>query len=266
MMTGPDAGNALDACEKSQAPTEGERAQVLRPPILDLPGIRLRLERDGCLWFGKATFDAADLARTLGTVRRHRDGSVDGATVIRPKPHHLSVGDAFTRRGLPPHTDGSGIRLPPDLVLNQVIRAGVGGDTTLVDGEAVLAAIARSDPATVRQLATPMYMFGVDRLRAPILSVHPVRKTLCLRYRDDGLLVPLNIESRRAFHVLQMTIGEHLGRRPLTHGETYLIDNTRFLHGRTAFSGDRIVVRHLIDAPDLRLGIYYRLQADMLDR
>ncbi len=213
------------------------------------------LEREGHVWLDMAAPEVEALARRLGPIRSHRDSASGGATHIRPRQGKISAGAAFTRDALPPHTDGSSVMHPADLVVNHCVRAGSGGEVLLVDGQLVFRALAATRHDVVRHLEMPYYAFGEARLRAAVFSCHPARATCMVRYRNDGLLAPMNRRAQQALQVLDTYIQMHTQSRPLSTGEVYIVDNTRFLHGRTTFSGDREVVRYLVDSPSLRLGI-----------
>lgn len=213
------------------------------------------LEHDGCVWLDAPAPDVETLACSLGAIRSHRDSAPDGATRIRPRQNEISAGAAFTREALPPHTDGSSVRQPADLVVNECIRAGSGGEVLLVDGQLLFRVLAEAGGDVIRRLEMPLYTFGEAQLKAAVFSCHPTRGTRVIRYRNDGLLTPLNRAAHQALRVLEAHIRMCTQTRPMKAGEAYIVDNTRFLHGRTRFSGEREVVRFLVDTPSLKLGI-----------
>jgi gamma-butyrobetaine dioxygenase len=148
-----------------------------------------------------------------------------------------------------PHTDMAYRQQPPSLqVLHGLVAAEDGGDTVLVDGEALLGRL--SDRAVRRLSATPVTFAATSdevslRGRHRILSVEGTalqqvvfndRKLLVDPDADDGLWFALD-----AFVAALEDPTLRLQLR-LPAGSMLVFDNRRVLHGRTAFTDPR---RHL---------------------
>jgi len=120
------------------------------------------------------TADLEALARALGTVRPHRDSSPDGTTIISPSVRldTQAAMVAFTRDELPPHTDGSGVVRPADLVIGCCLTPPTtGGEILLVDGLDVLGALLQQAPYQVEPLWRKSdFAFGAERLRDAVFD------------------------------------------------------------------------------------------------
>jgi Taurine catabolism dioxygenase TauD, TfdA family len=114
---------------------------------------------------GLAVFDGVDdaaglmaAAVTVMTVFAHPDADPDGVTTIAdlgPAGDHPGAA-GFSHRGLPAHTDRSGVPTPPALVM-VTCAAGffTGGASLLTDGAAVYTDLAATAPATLEALHRP---------------------------------------------------------------------------------------------------------------
>jgi alpha-ketoglutarate-dependent taurine dioxygenase len=207
------------------------------------------------------------LARELGTVRPHRDSSPAGATVISPlrRSSAETATTAFTRDGLPPHTDGSGVARPADLVIGCCVTPpSAGGEILLADGVDVLGVLMHKEPRRVEPLwHNAAFAFGVDRLPHPVFANRAncsAKAGISIRYRDDGALTANSLEAMRALALLRAAIAASVRTHKFAAGDAYIIDNHRYLHGRAAFEGNREFSRILVDAPHLDLGIPQTLE------
>lgn len=182
----------------------------------------------------------------------HRDSDPDGVTEIRTKPQapHLS-GQGFTRNHLPLHVDGAAEPTPPPIILLYMkVAPAFGGTPKLVDGKSVCRSLHQDEFAA---LSHPQAAdIGRPPSLLPVLeSTSPGR--IIIRFRGDGLTVP----RRDHFTHMALKAFESLCARdavdlPLSSGEGYLIHNHRWLHGRAAYSGDRVVWRLLGSLPGVR--------------
>jgi hypothetical protein len=183
-----------------------------------------------------------DFAGRLMRLLPHRDSDPDGLTVIRDTGHRADrSGFAGLGSGaLLPHTERSGVPVPPRLMLIVCARpAQAGGEIVLVDGRQVHAGLAAHHPDALAALADGQAAFfgGADGLVAPVFD--QIGEGRCsVRLRLDQLVQwhPL----ARPFVPDLVNALDRL-RQPMTlaPGEGYLIDNTRWLHARTAFTGAR---------------------------
>lgn len=238
-----------------------------RPPVpadryeaggLDRPGglprLREGLAADGLAVFAGVGDPAALLAAavTVMTVVAHPDAGPDAVTTITDLgPAGDRPGQAgFSRRGLPAHTDRSGVVEPPGLLMVVCGQTGTaGGDAHLSDGQAVHADLAATAPHVLAAFHRPRsVLFGGSGghlgavFTEPDSADGPGRCRLRLRLDDLAAFGPGLAEY---LPVLAGAIARHTITLPLAPGRGYLLDNHRWLHARTAFTGDRIVYRVL---------------------
>lgn len=167
-----------------------------------------------------------------------------GLTVVTP---HRRGRDAagragFTRALLRPHTDRSLQPEPPSLLAGLMITPAIlGGSPLLADGAVVLAALRRFfGPSAIDRL----------RLRTPSGMAVPmiaVRDGLVkIRFRDDRLAAPHSPDGEeRVVAALRESISTATTPQPLGVGDGYVLHNHRYLHGRSAFIGQRRLMRIL---------------------
>ncbi|MGW5868357.1 TauD/TfdA family dioxygenase [Streptomyces sp. NPDC055239] len=178
----------------------------------------------------------------------HRDSESDGLTTIR-NTDQLAARPGFAGFGsgeLAPHTERSGIPVPPRLML-LVCRqkATAGGESLLADGREVHTEIFQHSYEAGVALSTPRtaYFGAGDGHLAEIFTNHP-EGDVSIRLRLDRL-AQFNPTVQPYVSRLRSVICRHQLRLPLTAGQGYLLDNRRWLHARTAFTGDRVCWRAL---------------------
>ncbi|MFD9735728.1 TauD/TfdA family dioxygenase [Umezawaea sp. NPDC059074] len=195
------------------------------------------------------------LARSIATVVPHRDSDLDGVTTLidlgEPTPRTGLAG--FSAAELAPHTDCSGSTAPPALLMMSCSTSAVsGGQAVLVDGQAVHDDLAESDPDALHAFMGPRSaLFGgaSGHLGSIITTIR--RERLLLRLRQDEL-ARFSPEVSWWLPVLRAAIERHAIEIELAAGQGYLLDNHRWLHGRKAFTGHRVVHRvHGDPLPDL---------------
>lgn len=142
---------------------------------------------------------------------------------------------ASTSSETPLHTDSQLFRgAPPDLQLMFCERpAAAGGDTTLVDGWALLSELEREDPELLsllfHQLRAIPFVFGT--VFGPTVSLR------------GGALVFTHSPMPLPHDPVAVRVARQLARvavirvRP-SAGEVLVVDNHRMLHGRTAFEDE----------------------------
>ena len=119
-----------------------------------------------------------------------------------------------------------------------------GGESILVDGRHLVETIKKEEEALFRLISNPKHTSfrgddGVFRPR-PIFD----KNTSILRFRfDDGIQVSASLVEQ--FPRLRQLIYEHAYVVSMSPGQSYLVDNHRFLHGRTSFTGNRELLRVL---------------------
>ncbi|MDG4839847.1 TauD/TfdA family dioxygenase [Micromonospora sp. WMMD967] len=175
----------------------------------------------------------------------HPHQVAEGLTVIAPRIRTDEQDNeaGFTDLALSPHTDRSLHARPPSVLATLMLTpARAGGSATLVDGAQVL--------ALVRQCAEDSEIAGL-RLRTATGRPGPAVVEIGgsharIRYRDDRIAGPYSTDGRTDVVVaIRRLIAETAQTLHLDAGDGYLVHNHRFLHGRTAFTGDRSLVRFL---------------------
>ncbi|MCX5206729.1 TauD/TfdA family dioxygenase [Streptomyces sp. NBC_00237] len=192
--------------------------------------------------------DVLALAARIMTVAAHRDSDSDGLTTLRDTRRHAGrAGFAgLGNGGLEPHTERSGIPVPPRLMLLVCGQAAEsGGDSILVDGRAVHADLLTRSPTSVRVLSQrcTAYFGGGDGHPSQVFTVYDDHR-VAVRLRLDGLARFSPIVQPH-LPVLRTALQRQQVRLPLLPGQGYVLDNSRWLHARTAFTGDRVCWRAL---------------------
>lgn len=124
-----------------------------------------------------------------------------------------------------------------------VSPATLGGESLLVDAGRVHDALSRVDPALLSSLSAPRSaLFGgaAGHLGAVFTSTRDGR--VAVRFRDDPL-VRYRPDITEKLPTLRSTITRHTIKLRLQAGQGFLLSNTRWLHGRTAYTGSRLMHR-----------------------
>lgn len=208
-----------------------------------------RLKDQGLATFSGAADRASllDLAHSLLALYLHRDSDPDGVTVITGGAEDHQPGFAgFSSVGLHPHTERSGVAEPPQLLMLCCITAAAsGGASQLVDGARLYQEVALTDPALLQILTAPRSVFfggAAGYLGSVFEDAGTGRMTI--RFRLDEL-AQFSPEVTHALPLLTSLIREHADTADLGRGEGLILDNTRWLHGRSPYTGSRIMLRIL---------------------
>ncbi|MFI1019998.1 TauD/TfdA family dioxygenase [Streptomyces olivaceus] len=206
---------------------------------------------------GVATVEGLDtrakvlaFAQHVMTLVPHPDSDPDalttirdrGATSRRPGLAGLGTGELLA------HTERSSHPRPPRLMLMVCQQpAASGGDVLLTDGRALHDLLLERAPRALEMMALPgtaFYGDGGGHL-SQIFTRHRGER-VSIRLRQDALvafsplITPHLPHLRTAIEALQQRI-------TLDVGQGYLIDNSRWLHARTSFCGNRLCLRALGD-------------------
>jgi hypothetical protein len=194
--------------------------------------------------------DLLRAARSLITIRTHRDSDVDGITTIRQRHTWERTGSlaGFTDAELSPHTEGSAVEQPPQILMLCCIEpADFGGSIRLVDGRELHREIAETDPSMLAALSTSRSAYfggGAGHLGAVFEGTAPDRIAVRLRFdeaiRFSPAVAPYNNKLRQL--VERRTVSFDL-----MPGSGYALLNDRWLHGRTQFKGNRVMMRIIGD-------------------
>ncbi|OLT15436.1 hypothetical protein BJF78_01635 [Pseudonocardia sp. CNS-139] len=184
------------------------------------------------------------LTRRLGAVVvPHRDSRPDGVTVIEDRGARAAALAGFTRSSLFPHTDRSGTPDPPGLLFTVCGREPTsGGESVLVDSQAVYRDLAESDPPALAALSAPRSaMFGgADGHLTSVFTV--TGGVVSVRFRLDAL-ARFGPRAEPYVPALRAAIARHAWTVPARAATGYVLDNRRWLHGRRAYTGPRLVYR-----------------------
>lgn len=186
------------------------------------------------------------VAETFGYVRETNYGRLFDVQV-EPAPGNL----AYTSREILPHTDNPYRDPVPTVQLLHCLRdAASGGDTLLIDGFAAAAQFRAQAPEAFAMLTRTPWRFrytdqGADlRAQAPLIGLDPRGRIREVRFNSRSM-EPLrgtpaaHAEAAYAAYVAWARLlrrPELAARLRLTPGDCLILDNTRILHARTAFS------------------------------
>ena len=196
------------------------------------------------------------IAQRLLRVYPHPDSGPDGITAITGRGDDHRPGLAgFTSAELRPHTDRSGVPEPPLLVmLACAVPAERGGESLMVDADRLYRALAAEDEDALRTLSRPRSaLFGGAGGHLGAIFERDAAGRVSVRLRLDELS-RFSPDVARVIPRLITLAEEYMLALPLRAGQGYLLNNTRWLHGRTRFSGTRTVLRMLGNPlPDLAI-------------
>lgn len=210
------------------------------------------LAQDGLVTFDgiQSSGELLQLCRRLGTIVKHRDADEAGLTHIakRSDMQHGEGYQAFTSSHLTLHTDGSSIAEPPTLVVLWCEWPAVeGGASLFVDGKQLYQVLANEYPQMLKTLSTPNSALFAGAAPPVYGSIFSIRSdgSICVRFRYDGL----GYYAAPVCSVLPIFLGlleQYTLTFPLQKQQGYILHNGRWLHGRTAFRGEREMYRILV--------------------
>jgi gamma-butyrobetaine dioxygenase len=188
----------------------------------------------------------AAVAERFGYVRETNYGRVFDVRVEGSPANLASTGLALT-----PHTDNPyRDPVPTVQLLHCHASAAEGGDTVLLDGFRAAALLREQDPGSFGVLTATPVSFGFDEpgtaLRAwqPLIDLDPRGRIRCVRFNNRSTqTLRRPYDEVVAFYDAYRRWAELLGRPGLAvtmrlgPGDCLIFDNTRLLHGRSAFTG-----------------------------
>ncbi|MBO0808702.1 MAG: TauD/TfdA family dioxygenase [Actinobacteria bacterium] len=219
----------------------------------------IRQLRDNGLSRFEGVADRAALVEAAGwlmDIYPHRDSGPDGVTVIAGEGDSALPGRAgFTSAELRPHTDRSSVPEPPVLLMMMCATdADHGGESFAVDGRLLHDVLAAEDTAALQALSRPRSaLFGGagGYLGSVFETTADGRVKVRLRLDELARYSP---DVERVLPRLAALAAGNLVSFPLRAGQGYVLNNSCWLHGRTRFTGPRVMLRLLGD-PLAHLGI-----------
>jgi gamma-butyrobetaine hydroxylase len=160
---------------------------------------------------------------------------------------------AYTNLGLQAHTDNPYRDPVPTLQILACIENTVeGGESSVVDGFSIAAALQEEDPDGFRLLSSRPARFeyagstGVRlRSKRPMIELGPDGELLAVRFNNRSLapVVDVPFDEMEAYYRAYRRFAELIEDPSfevsfkLEQGQAFIVDNTRVMHARRAFSG-----------------------------
>ncbi|MGK5543539.1 TauD/TfdA family dioxygenase [Streptomyces sp. URMC 127] len=208
-----------------------------------------QLERTGLVTLTGLTTaqDVADFAAQVMDTSPYPGAGpygLHGICDTREHAHRID-GAVLTRGPVDLHTCGATLRWSPRLVLLACAqKARTGGEVLLADGRALNVDLLRSRPDAAQALSLPRAAYfgsGTQAFFAPVFKIRAGRLS-AVRLRQDGFL-RWPEHTQPYVPVLRSLLARHQQAISLRSGEAVLLDNARWLHGRTGFTGNRLFYR-----------------------
>ncbi len=160
---------------------------------------------------------------------------------------------AYTNLGLQAHTDNPYRDPVPTMqILACLENSVVGGESSVVDGFAIASRLRAEDPRAFALLASSPVRFAYDgtadvslRAKRPIIECGPDGQLLAIRFnnRSTAPVVDVPFDTMPAFYDAYRKFASLVDNPDfaitfsLRPGDAFIVDNTRVLHARRAFSG-----------------------------
>lgn len=203
------------------------------------------------------------VASYLGKVRATNFGE---SFEIQMKQNPISNAD--TEMEFLPHTDIAHHASPPGFqLLHFMVNSACGGESTLTDGYKVYTYLAKNEPECLEELKKPIFLFRFqdqtcDHLyKGRIIELDDFGNFSSIRFDPIGIQPMLGpTSSVRKQRIAIKTLMEILVkdefryRRKFESGDIVIFENTRLLHGRTAFKagdGERKLKGCYVDLGDV---------------
>lgn len=182
---------------------------------------------------------------TIGSVR-----STNFGTVFDIQKKQDPNSNADTEMEFLPHTDIAHHSHPPGFqLLHFIVNSAAGGASTLTDGYRIFLHLQKTNPELLEVLSRPAYIFRYQddqcdhSYRGPIFELDHDRKFKSIRFDPIGIEPMIGTttdvrEQRIAVKELMTLLVDPKFRvkRKFNAGEILVFENTRLLHGRTAYS------------------------------
>lgn len=212
--------------------------------------IKKNLQKTGAVKVKKLLNDkhALTLAKSLGNIVHNSNANEYGIVKLMPlkcvPPQKNHTG--FTKSSLYPHTDRSPLEKPPNLIFLwcKIPENKNGGIPVLVDCKSLAKDFSKNDPKSFNNLMIPgttTFNDGIKSYKGAIFE-KSIEKYITVRFRHDSCVF-FNGEILDSVLCFMKYIEKHSIFLKLSHDEGYIIQNNRWLHGRTSFNTNRLVCR-----------------------
>lgn len=185
--------------------------------------------------------DFVQLAKYFGKIIRHNQSDDLGILPITLLPDYPDYANTQCNH-LALHTDGAFETIPPAVMAMQCeIADDVGGLTCLVDGYDVYRYLLEADPVGLQYLFEPdVFHIQRDNQSAQrAIFWHDEQGCLKIAFRSDTVAkISVKPHAQPVFERIKQYLANpsHQFQWHLQPGQILIFDNTRMLHGRTAFS------------------------------
>ncbi|KAL4881021.1 HAD-like domain-containing protein [Aspergillus karnatakaensis] len=227
----------------------GVQEPVFHPPS-DLLGIQEDFYNRGIAFLDGFDEDSlSQLASKFGDVIRPRNEKTSGTGISNIRFAPSLAGKGYSSEELYFHTDRSGWDRPPRILVSTLqSKSKDGGASMLADSARILKEVKEQRDGLYELLTSSEHSsFRADN--GVFVPRAIFDKGLGLfRFRfDDSIQLSASLVTR--FSQFFDTIYRNSFAVNLQKGQGYLLNNHRFLHGRTSFIGSRELLRALVDLP-----------------
>jgi alpha-ketoglutarate-dependent taurine dioxygenase len=195
-----------------------------------------------------------EFGRAFGEIVKHPHSDDDGLTMINfnPAVAQSASGLGFLQGELILHTDRTSDLIPPDFIITMCSQASeIGGACKLADTRSILDFIKKNHPDAHDILHSVHCVFGETLTCSPVVSTNHDHTIVRFRYDSLGFYPPTTWDAITVFR--QMAEGE-AQTFSLVPGQMYIADNHRVLHGRTAYVGERRMMRLHVNSDRIKRG------------
>jgi len=206
-----------------------------------------------------------ELKKYFGSIIKHEHSDKNGIVPVIPLENSPGYVNTTTTE-LPLHTDGSFLVNPPKIVALQCeVPTASGGLTTIGDGKLLYDHLASQNPCGLLNLFQDDVM-TVQRENQqstqPIFKEHEGRTSIRFRW-DNAINISVKPEDLPMIETIKKFLrqSQNMSRLKLQSQQILIMNNTRILHGRTAFKKgeERVLNRIWFDgksdySEDIQLG------------
>ncbi|NEO36429.1 MAG: TauD/TfdA family dioxygenase [Moorea sp. SIOASIH] len=181
-----------------------------------------------------------ELSQYFGSIVKHEHSDKQGIVPVTPLENSPGYVNTTTTE-LPLHTDGSFAVDPPKIVALQCeVAVAIGGLTTIGDGRLLYDYLTRTNPCGLLNLFQPDAITVQRENRQstkPIFEEHESRIRIRFRW-DDAVNISVKPEDLRIIKTIKYFFNrpENMLQFKLQPQQIIIMDNSRILHGRTAFN------------------------------